>query len=508
MKPILTLFRLTFCVFLLSVAFDVIAESVSLPNVGLSLDAPAGFESATRFDGLVNNQTKDTILIAILPEGTPKEYVESFTDEILETRGITVQSREQITISGVSALLIEASQFHGNQSFGKWLLLFSNNDKNYVINASYRNPDVSEKIRNALISIKFLADQDAVANDPDDFSFTIEESDSLKRDPSRARIGGKTMTFSESGDGSIVKVEDPLLIVAESFDEQVFDDQLAFAKNVIINDMPQFTQLKITTTNEIEVDGLPAIEVFASARDVKTKAQLRLYQLIIYISDGSYIRAFGGVGESTATKFLPTMQKIAKSITLKEQLKNKPSLQKTSTFQDLQSRLEYKKMNYEQLVGLMGRKQDSSRYFQDNVVRHQWRNQNDKQLTIWLKEDTIISSSISNSETENLEGCYVGTENKDGASLTVKVAISEQGGSVFANESKIANSSNLKSWHGTFESNETELTLMFGTFAKKENTSLKRLANGSLKYQSMLLQKTSAQACHQREVSDFFKKTQ
>jgi len=500
------------CLFLFSTPFIVLAEVMDLPRVGLSIEPPVGFERATRFDGLVNPQTKDTILIMVLPEGLPGNYLDAFTKEALATRGINEESREQITLDTTNAILVRATQTVQGYTYGKWILLFEHSDKTYMVNASYRDRDseIVGKIKAALTSIKFVDNQSAELSDIDDFPFTVEDADGLIREPSRMKLG-QMIKFSESGDGSKVEADEPLLIVAGSLGEGRVREKETFAKS-LLKGTSQVTKIKISLVDELKINSLPAVEITAKARDIQTNTRLKLYQLLVFMPDGSYVRAVGLVGKSRAKKFLPIFKKIARSIKAREQFNLSSNTTRPSALSALQSQLQYGNMNYEQLTKLIGRKPESSRYLQKKAVRHQWRDDSDMQLSVWLRGDSVVSSSLSTKNKEaNKYGCYIGKGLEKDFSLALKILLSENGHSFYSSQkvkkkAKISTSTST-SWRGNFLSTDSELTLMSDNFAKNDNITFRWIGDDSLKYQSIVLTKADEHACRQPDVANLFSRT-
>ena len=156
----LSIKRLKMLLFIILIAFSnvLFAEIIEIPNVGLSIDAPEGFSNSTTFDGLINLESNDAILMRILPESAPPEFVDSFTKELLLTRNINELSREKIILDDTEAILIKATQHANGEVFGKWLLLFYRNSQAFIVAATFRNleSDISDKIKLSLSSIGFI----------------------------------------------------------------------------------------------------------------------------------------------------------------------------------------------------------------------------------------------------------------------------------------------------------------------------------------------------------------
>ena len=334
MKAVLRIRNLITIISLTLFSLNTYADTVEIPNLGLSIAAPPGFEFATDFDGLANLQTKDSVLMAILPDGAPPNFVDSFTKELLKTRGIEEQSREVISLDGTEATLIKAQQVAADTVFGKRLLLFYRDQRAYVVNVTYRDleGDVAEQLETSLRSIQFID-----------------------------------------------------------------------AANISLDASPR----------------LPLNEIQG--------------QLLV----GS-------------TK-------------------------------------------YTEVVKMLGRKAESSKYFQEGLVRQQWRNAVDMELTIWFKNDMTISSSLEKDRNLSILGCYESGLQENGKEVIVH--ITEQGDAVLQERvtTKVDNTNSTSTTRkiGSFASDEFKLVIELSD----EDHLLNRIDSSSLKFGEMRLNKTDPTAC-------------
>ena len=334
MKAVLRIRYLVAIISLSLFSLNTYADTVEIPNLGLSIDAPPGFEFATDFDGLANLETKDSVLMAILPDGTPSNYVDSFTKELLKTRGIEEQSRQIILLDDTEATLINAQQVAADTIFGKRLLLFYRDQRAYVVNATYRDleGDVAEQLETSLRSIQFL----------------------------------------DAGNISL-------------------DTSLRLPLNAIQR------QLLVGSTK------------------------------------------------------------------------------------------------YTEVVEMLGRKAESSSYFQEGLVRQQWRNAVDMELTIWFKNDVTVSSSLEKDRNLSILGCYESGVQENGKEVIVH--ITEQGDAVLQEKAttKVDNTNSTSTTRkiGSFSSDEFKLVIALSD----EDHLLNRIDSSSLKFGEMRLNKTDPAAC-------------
>ena len=70
---------------------------------------------------------------------------------------------------------------------------------------------------------------------------------------------------------------------------------------------------------------------------------------------------------------------------------------------------------------MLGRKAESSSYFQEGLVRQQWRNAVDMELTIWFKNDVTVSSSLEKDRNLSILGCYESGVQENGKEVIVHI---------------------------------------------------------------------------------------
>lgn len=490
---------------MLFLACVVNAETITFPRVGLAIKAPNEFEKAPRFEGLINPNTSASVLLTQLPPGAPANFVDEFTRERLAERGVIEQSRRQVDLQGTKALLVEATQQAAGKEFGKWLMVFSRDDRAYVINATYPASDAgaSDVIRAALESISFVTQMSA-AELAEAIPFTINDVDGLLREAPNFQAGNIVM-LTKNGNGEILSATDPLMVVAQSLDEPVRGDKAKFAKAVLLK-TPNFSDIEFKQVKALDVNGLPAIEIKAEASDTKTAAAVSLYQLLVFSEDNSYLRAVGTTGKSSAKKYLPRFQEAARTIKLKPQAAGKLKAQATGRDQtkvieslaEMQMFIRNGEVKEAQLIDAMQRKPDSSRYLENKVVRHQWRDENSQQLTVWLNNKTVNSSSLRENvsgDNTTIEGCYRFRDIRDDGETLINVLIKPTGTVRFSQTMIIPRVSNTQTWEGQFVSTPTQLTLVPAKFSKKDSVTMVWQDQATLSYLSQTLKKADLRMC-------------
>jgi hypothetical protein len=282
---------------------------VDFPEVGLAIPQPSGFTKATSFNGFEQSETTSSVMLSKIP-GSFAAVTKGFNKSTLATRGIELISKKPVKIDNQSGFLVNVSQSAYGQKFLKWILIFGNDKETNIITATFpidSTPKVSESLKKVILAVvpsKIAAP--AVASLP----FTVTAVEGLVRVTKIASFG-KSAAFTKDGNmPSAAVITDPLLIVTPSLGAVPVGDQKSFAQKRLAN-YPQIEIAKVTATNEISIDNLPGWEMTADARDLQTKATLKIYQVLLFPKSGGYVLIVGIVGDKQSELYLPKFKSIA-----------------------------------------------------------------------------------------------------------------------------------------------------------------------------------------------------
>lgn len=282
---------------------------VDFPEVGLAIPQPSGFTKATSFNGFEQSDTTSSVMLSKIP-GPFAAVTKGFNKSTLASRGIELISQQSVTIDRQSGLLLKVSQSAYGQKFLKWILVFGNEQNTKVITATFpidSAPKLSDRLKKVILAV---APSKTAAPDVSSLPFTVTAVEGLTRVTKIAALG-KSAAFTKDGNmPSVAVVTDPLLIVAPSLGSVPIGDQKSFAQKRLSN-YPQIEIAKVTATNEISIDNLSGWEITADARDLKTKATLKVYQVMLFPQAGGYVLMVGIVGDKQAERYLPKFKAIA-----------------------------------------------------------------------------------------------------------------------------------------------------------------------------------------------------
>jgi len=279
-----------------------------VPGTRVSLAPPEGFARAERFPGYERPELVASIMVNELP--TSMEAVRpSLTAEVMARGGAELLGRTETRVAGRDAVLLNAAQEAMGVRFEKWMAVFGDAQGAVMIVATFPQETADtlrEPLRQAVLSARW--DPALQVNPMEGLPFGFREHGDLAVASRMADM----VTLTEGGAQGPVAPENPFMVIGTSIAEADLSDLEAFARH------------RVTQTAEIEglagvegeavtVDGLPAYELVAEARDSDSGTPLRVYQLVV--ADGSrYLLVQGMVGASRAERFLPQFRAVGRSL--------------------------------------------------------------------------------------------------------------------------------------------------------------------------------------------------
>jgi len=275
----------------------------------VSIEPPPGFQFAPALPGFVQTDSGASIVVNEIP-GPVKQLKAGMTEEQLGAQGMMLLESRTTAVGEHSALLLHAMQVAGTTQFEKWILIFGNESASVLLVASYPQgviPDPGPALKGAILSASWNPDQKL---DPlEGLPFRITPAGSLQ-------IGERVssmIVLTRGGVRTPVPPEEPMLVVGASFSEVRIDDLEAFSRQRITR-TPEITDLSDLRGRPTKVNGMPAWELTARAKDAKTGTPIHVYQLLV-AEQTSYFLAQGLVGSSQAEEFLPQFRAVGQSLT-------------------------------------------------------------------------------------------------------------------------------------------------------------------------------------------------
>jgi len=301
--------------FLLVVAVGIASAAVARPDViaipgtRVAIDPPPDFVLARQFSGVRNPELASSVMISELPIPI-EEFIAGFTAEEALSRGMTLHSSEDVTVAGRPGRLISVTQMAYGVTYDKWIATFGNSSATVLVVATYPQTLASElraPMRSAVLSA--IWKPDAKLDPFDGLSFRIRESDRLKI---QDRV--QNMLILKNPARSSASPSEPLAVIGSSHNSVEIEDLELFARQRITQ-TAEISDLRDVQGDFIKLAGRMAYEITATARDLESGQNLRIYQIVLVEGDTYYLMQ-GMVGESKFEDYLPEFRAIARSLEL------------------------------------------------------------------------------------------------------------------------------------------------------------------------------------------------
>ena len=286
------------------------AQTVRVPGTKVSLVPPAGFSIAQQYPGFEREADEATIMVTELP--TPAaEMIKAMTAPALATRGMTLVSSRQTTISGNAARLLHVRQKTRNGDVLKSMLIAGDRTMTIMIVGTFA-PDAptstSADIQRALLSTTWGS---SAPGEFEGLPFRVTPTPQLRL----AQRVSNMLMFTESGKVVTAGASEALYIVGHSIGRGTLGNLRSFAE-ARAKQTARSLNIGNFSGRMIQVEGLDAYELEADAVDARSGAAMRIYQVIIPDETGYFI-AQGLVRADRAADLVPEFRTVTMSFTLR-----------------------------------------------------------------------------------------------------------------------------------------------------------------------------------------------
>ena len=301
------------CTLLALLAAATPAQARQIPGSRVVLDVPASFTAATRFSGYVDEPRGISIVVVEFPAVAYDEIAKVMTVEALAGQQMTNARRATLTRTG-DYLYFTAEQAQAGTTYGKFLLVTRDKGVTVIVTANVPKAriDAGEATAaemEAILTSARVADTAA----PEKLLFTLGYLGPFKR---AGTLAGTATLYTLDG---VLMPATPdatraLFVAAPSLDERPLGDLEAFARRAL-EGTGGFTDVVVTGTRPLTVAGLRGVELTATANDAREKRAMGMYQAVIVLTSGGYVRLLGQASAAEFEKLLPEFKKMAESYT-------------------------------------------------------------------------------------------------------------------------------------------------------------------------------------------------
>lgn len=284
------------------------AEPVFPRGSLVGLVPPEGMIEATAFPGFEDRAKSTSILLIEMPPEAYEQVAAGFDDSALASKGISVTSREPLTIPGTKTIFVTGTQTAGPLTVRKWVLLAGNDKGTALVTAQVPESSAAsltdQMVRTAFATLVLRAPP------------SIEEQ--LKTLPFHLsslagfrvlRVLGNTAAFLTDGPKNEIEAADqPLFVVSVSGGAPRDDDRGTFAVRTLTS-TPGFKELRVERAEPLRIHNQPGFEVMATAKEAQTGAEVKVIQWLRFGSNG-YVRMLGVVKADAFPDAYPKLRAI------------------------------------------------------------------------------------------------------------------------------------------------------------------------------------------------------
>ncbi len=277
------------------------AELVEIPGTDVSLPLPEGFAVAPDFPGI----GVDADLTSVLVTELPVPYAISkqrFDAASLARGGVTLRRSDPIRVDGHEGLLLHATQTAAGLEFRKWLVVFGD-DTDSILLAATTPLDQEARHQDALVETLRGAKWHKTAERVSELPFRIGEVPPFEIVSSASNaVVLADPSFEAPG------VVPSLVTVGVSQATVQIGSLAGFARHRL-TETPSIKEAEITSETDVELDGMPARRIEATAVDLEQDRPVRVLQLLA--TDGSHYFLVQGIADaSRAEIFEPRFDRV------------------------------------------------------------------------------------------------------------------------------------------------------------------------------------------------------
>lgn len=281
------------------------------PGTGVWLEVPDGFSPSSRFTGFENASGTAQIKVSLYPESF-EQMTKQLSADALAGQGAVVEEETRLTVSGHQARLMKTVQMRDGKELHKWFLVVGSATRSVVVMAAYPEGSeavLKEPLRKALVELSW--DPSAPVDPLGGLSFRIGETDELKI----AKRLDNGVLLTPGGEMKGLQPQDPVFVVLQSStDPATLDESTleAFALKRAKSKGAE-TEIREIVGGPTIVAEKPAYELLADVSHTRTKAPLRLYQVVV-LGDDKVLLVQGLVGEARQDAYVTQFRALANGI--------------------------------------------------------------------------------------------------------------------------------------------------------------------------------------------------
>ena len=260
-------------------------EHINVKGTKISIVPPKGWTAASNFNGFQQMGSSSSLMVLEIP-GPYSEVSKGLTEEGLKTQGVILDKKRNITVNGLNGEYIVAKQFAYETMFGKYILVFGNEQTSFLVNGmfpiDFKN-ELGKEIEKSMLSVIYEPNKEI---DPlRSVNFEIDVSNSKF---TFAKMMSNTLIYTVDGIIPTESADKTTLIVGTSLGKIEMEDK----KQYSINRIKQYPSIKNVESKDIEsvtIDDVSGYEIIAYGKNEKTDEPEMIYQIMLFSDNGYYL---------------------------------------------------------------------------------------------------------------------------------------------------------------------------------------------------------------------------
>lgn len=283
------------------------------PNSRIGMVPPPGFVPSTKFPGFENPDAKAAILLLELPAEAFTDIEKGFTDEVLKSRGMAVELRDQIDVKDGRGFMVAGQQSAGGLSRREVVFAGALSGITALVSmqiseegrASVSDATAREAFKTVVVRER-IPDEEKLSVLPYTFS-----------DLAGFRIvrGGQdgAALLTDGPNDVVTAVEQPYVLIGIAPAETPKPEERdAFARRVF-SAAPGLKEVRITRAEPMRIGGMTGYEIIAEAKDVRSNTEINAVQWLRF-NRGAYLQVFAIARRTAWNDVFPRLRALRDSI--------------------------------------------------------------------------------------------------------------------------------------------------------------------------------------------------
>ncbi len=289
-------------------------EVIFPPSSRFGFTPPSDMTISKRFTGFDRIGGGAMLSVVELPAGAYPELKQSFTDENLKTQGLTVQTREPVTLDGgAEGVLFTGEQTPAdgqNPAARKWLLIVGGADVTGIVIAQAAvDAETDETMRGMLTGLRIRG---ALGLDEQVAALPFRIADLAGFRPVRV-LAGNSVLLTLGPRDQVSNLEQPILVIAQAVQAPTPQEQRDGFARASLYANQTMKEFVVERSQSYRQNGVDWHEMVARAVDIPSGLPVVVSQTIRFNPNG-YIRAVGVARADQRADMLPLFRRVVDSL--------------------------------------------------------------------------------------------------------------------------------------------------------------------------------------------------